>query len=227
MRKYISLLQSTDLFYGFSSAELDDLLSDPLCKFNEYPKGTMIYSQNEKCKSLDIVLIGVLSVQKIDSNGNILTISDFIAGDIVGGNLLFSPKNFYPMTVIAKSDLAILHIDKECILALCQGSQTFLVRFLQSISDKTLFLTDRIKSLTMKTIRQYIIEFLLGEYYLQNSATIKMPMSKKELAERFGIQRPSLSRELNKMRRDGLIIFDAHSITIRDVALLSSLRVHT
>jgi Mn-dependent DtxR family transcriptional regulator len=42
-------------------------------------------------------------------------------------------------------------------------------------------------------------------------------MSKKEMAERFGIQRPSLSRELNKMRKDGLLEYDAKTITIKDL----------
>ncbi|NCB72673.1 MAG: helix-turn-helix domain-containing protein, partial [Clostridia bacterium] len=44
--------------------------------------------------------------------------------------------------------------------------------------------------------------------------------SKKELAENFGIQRTSLSRELNKMRKDNLIEFDSASITILDDSLI-------
>ncbi len=69
----------------------------------------------------------------------------------------------------------------------------------------------------MKTIRQCIIDFLMYESFSQNSRTIKLGYTKKELAEKFGIQRPSLSRELNKMRKDGLIEYDAHSITIIDI----------
>jgi len=45
-------------------------------------------------------------------------------------------------------------------------------------------------------------------------------MTKKELAERLGIQRTSLSRELNKMKKDGLIDYDAHSITICDFDII-------
>ena len=39
-------------------------------------------------------------------------------------------------------------------------------------------------------------------------------MTKKALAERIGVQRTSLSRELAKMRADGLIKYDAESIEI-------------
>lgn len=65
-----------------------------------------------------------------------------------------------------------------------------------------------------KSIRQCIIDFLIYESYMQKSKTIKLEMTKKDLAEKFGIQRSSLSRELNKMRKEGLIEYDAHSITL-------------
>lgn len=92
--------------------------------------------------------------------------------------------------------------------------------FLQSISDKTLILTDKIKSISMKTIRQCIIDFLTYEYYIQKNQRIVLGISKKELAERIGVQRPSLLRELSKMRTDGLIEYDARSITIKDLEFM-------
>jgi len=52
------------------------------------------------------------------------------------------------------------------------------------------------------------------ESYVQKSNIIKIEVTKKDLAEKFGVQRSSLSRELNKMRKDGLIEYDAYSITI-------------
>ncbi|WP_346898573.1 helix-turn-helix domain-containing protein [Clostridium sp. UBA7503] len=52
------------------------------------------------------------------------------------------------------------------------------------------------------------------ESYIQKSNVIKLKVTKKDLAEKFGVQRSSLSRELNKMRKDGLIEYDAYSITI-------------
>ena len=72
----------------------------------------------------------------------------------------------------------------------------------------------------MKSIKESIIEFLNYEYYSQKSKEIKLNMTKKELAERLGIQRTSLSRELNKMKKDGLIDYDAHSITICDFDII-------
>lgn len=225
MDNSISILETVDLFKCFSCDELDKLFQNNLYRIKTFFKDSVVHLQNEKCESLDIILSGTVLVQKIDSNGDMLTICSFSASEVMGENLLFSHRNFYPMTIIAKCDTEILQVKKELILKLCQDNRKFLNSFLQSVSDKTLILTGKIKTLTLKTIRQCIIEFLLYEYHVQKRTTIKLNMTKKELAEKIGIQRPSLSRELNKMRKDGLITFDPKQITIVDVDLLSKLHI--
>lgn len=221
MLDYIPLLKNIDLFKGVSFKAINNLFTKDSYEITNYKKNFIIYLQNERCTSFDIILKGTILVQGIDSKGNVLTITEFIANEVLGGNLLFSHKNFFPMTVIAKTDAIVLHLKKDLILKLCQRDIVFLNNFLESLSDKTLILTDKINAISMKTIRQCITDFLIFESYSQNSIKIKLELTKKELAEKFGIQRPSLSRELNKMRRDGLIEYDANSITIIDIKSLT------
>ena len=65
-----------------------------------------------------------------------------------------------------------------------------------------------------KTIRESVISYLNYERKKQNSNIIKLNITKKALSERIGVQRTSLSRELAKMREDGLIEFNPVSITL-------------
>lgn len=181
----------------------------------QYNKGQIIHLQNEMCSTMDIVLEGRAAVQKIDENGGILTINVFSDGGILGANLLFSSENFYPMTVVSESQTVLLHISKELILELSQRNIHFMTSFMRAISDRTVLLTDKIDAISLKTIRQKILDYLRYEYSLQNSDILKMNISKKDLAERFGIQRTSLSRELNKMRKEGLLDYNAGTITIK------------
>lgn len=170
---------------------------------------------------MDIVLDGRISVQKIDENGNVLKITTFFDGDILGANLLFSHRNSYPMTVVSESKAVVLHMYKELILDLSQRNVSFMVRLMTLISDRTLVLTDKIDAISLKTIRQCIIDYLKYEYYLQKNKVIQLNISKKELAERLGIQRTSLNRELNKMRKDGLIEYNARTITLKKIEVFS------
>ncbi len=214
MIDFISILENTELFKDISLSTINHLFVQDSFNIKTYKKNSVIYFQNEKCVTFDIVLKGIVSVQSTDEKGNYISISDFTIGSELGGNLLFSHKNFYPMMVLAKTEVTLIHLKKDLVLSLCQSNTTFLSKFLHSISDKTLILTDKIKTLSLKSIRQCIIDFLMYESYVQKSNIIKLEVTKKALAEKFGVQRSSLSRELNKMRKDGLIEYDAYSITI-------------
>lgn len=220
MIDFIDMLLHVDLFKGLTSQDIEDYLTNESYYIKDYKKGSVIYLQGEKCITLDIVLKGVVSIEGIDDKGNYVTISDFTAGNTIGGNVLFSNRNFYPMTIIGKTDVSIIHLKKDFILKLCQGNSNFLINFLESLSDKTMILADKIKILSFKSLRKSIIDFLIYESYSQKSNKINLGLTKKDLAEKFGVQRTSLSRELNKMREEGLIEYDAYHITILDKDLL-------
>ncbi|MBM7615567.1 Crp/Fnr family transcriptional regulator [Alkaliphilus hydrothermalis] len=214
MKKQLSLIKVNNLFKDISTDQLIDYFHSGSFIISDYNKNNMIHFEGEKCQTLDLILKGEARVQRIDEQGNILTITDFSFGDSIGGNILFSKYPHYPMTIISKTNCTILHIKKSLVLNLCQSNETFLLEFLTCISDITTILTDKIKTISLKSIRESVIDFLKYEYYIQKSCRIILSMTKKELAERLGIQRTSLSRELNKMRKDGLIDFNADSITI-------------
>ncbi|MGI5997793.1 MAG: Crp/Fnr family transcriptional regulator [Lutispora sp.] len=205
IKEYSYIFKANALFSNLIDEEIRELLNDNNHKISKYRKGSIIYLQNEKCKTLDLVLYGSVIVQSITEDGNSLTVSDFTKGDIIGLNLMFSQKSFYPMTISAKSDCTMLHIKKETILDLAMKNKNFLAILLQYLSDRSIFLTDKIKLISGKSIRQLILDFLAFECQIQGSSRIKLNMTKKELAERFGIQRTSLSRELQKMRKEGLV----------------------
>ncbi len=177
MLEFIEILQHVDLFKGLTSENIEDLLIIDSYYIKEYKKNSVIYFQNEKCITLDIVLKGVVSIEGIDDKGNYVAISDFSTGNLIGGNLVFSHKNFYPMIVLARTDVTILHLKRDLVLKLCQNNYNFLINFLASLSDKTLILADRIKTLSFKSLRKSIIDFLIYESYSQKSTKIKIKIN--------------------------------------------------
>ena len=221
IKELSELIKLNPLFRNITPEEIEQLFSSDNYRIDKYTKNSIIYFQNEKCSSLDMLLSGTVVVQSINKDGNVLTISEFAKGDIIGLNLLFSQKCNYPMTIISKSDSIILHMKKEIIIELSMRKKDFLLMVLQYLSDRSVLLTDKIKLISGKSIRQLILDFLTYEYHIQGNSKIKLIKTKKELAEKFGIQRTSLSRELQKMREEGMIDYDRDHIFIKDVAILS------
>lgn len=210
---YINFLMTIPLFSGLKREDLSNLL-EKKAFIQDFIGGQIIYLQNEKANTMDIILQGKIIVQNIDKNGNVLSVTSLGKGDMLGGNLIFSNKNEYPMTLLARQDTKLLRMKKDMILDLCQIDKKFLVNLLELFSDKALVLTSKIHSLAKKTIREKIMEFLTFEIDKQKSRKIVLPISKKELAYRFGIERPSIQREFRKMKDEGLIDYDARTITL-------------
>ncbi|MDK2806726.1 MAG: hypothetical protein PWP67_2034 [Clostridium butyricum] len=221
MEKYINMIKNIELFSKLNHETLTQILHSSKSKIQHYERDQIIHFNDEICYAIDIILDGKVVAQHIDKDGNVLIINTFIQKDTIGSNLIFSDCNVYPMTIAAASKCTILHIKKELILELFHTNEDFLINFLKNISYNAVILADRIKTISTKSIRQKIIDYLRSEYLKQGSLIIQIDTTKKELAERLGIQRTSLSRELNKMRKSGLLDFTKRTITVKDLNLLS------
>lgn len=216
IKNYLEAVSKLDLFQHFSEVELRGLFNGQNHEVRNYEKNQVIYLQNEVCQTLDIILEGRVSVQRIEEEGHILRIETFSEGSILGANLIFSTRNVYPMTVVSETNALVIRMQKDLVLELGKTNMGFMAGLLKVISDRTLVLTDKINTISPRSIRKKVIDFLTEEYRLQGSQIIVLGISKKELAERLGMQRSSLSRELARMKTDGMIVYDTRTITIRD-----------
>lgn len=214
MKKNMELMGQIDLMKSITPQEIESYLIEGSCKITQYRKNNIVHFVGEVCSKLEIILSGKVVIERIDESGNLMTIAEFLGGDVLGGNLMFSKNPYYPMTVTAKEATLILEINKDRLFRLFSDNHEFLSSYLEYVSDHTVILGERIKHYVNRTIRESIISYLNFEAKKQNSSIIKLSMTKKALAERIGVQRTSLSRELAKMREDGLIEFNSVSITL-------------
>ncbi|NLP31175.1 MAG: Crp/Fnr family transcriptional regulator [Clostridiales bacterium] len=214
MKKLINLIKSTTLFKYLTLDQIEESLKNGKFKVVTYKQNSVIHFDGELCNKLEIILSGKVVVDRIDESGNLFTIVEFCKDDILGGNLLFSTSPFYPMTVSTQELSQILEIENELLFELLSSNKDLLRTYLEYISDHASILGNKIKHYANKTIRESLMAYLEYESKIQNSNQIKLEITKKELAERIGVQRTSLSRELAKMRNEGLVTFDSNSITI-------------
>jgi len=216
IKNYLEAVRKLDLFQHFSEEELRGMFNGQNHEVRNYEKNQVIYLQNEACQTLDIILEGRVSIQRIEEDGHILRIETFSGGDILGANLIFSTRNVYPMTVVSETNCIVLRMQKDLVLELGKTNMAFMAGLLKVISDRTLVLTDKINTISPRSLRKKIIDFLGDEYRKQGTQIIVLGISKRELAERLGMQRTSLSRELARMKTDGILTYDTRTITIKD-----------
>jgi CRP-like cAMP-binding protein len=69
-------------------------------------------------------------------------------------------------------------------------------------SNRVHFLSERLKLLSIKTIKGKLAQYILAR---STSMNFTLDMNQTALAEYFGVTRPSFSRSLSEMVSDGII----------------------
>lgn len=191
-----------------------NILNNVDLKNKKYIKGQTVYNQGETCKGMDIILSGGLVAYSLGQNGSESIVFEFKEDRIIGSNLLFNDMTSYPMNIYCIEDCELIHILKSEVEILLHD-YTFVMNFIKSISINSQGMNKKIAMYTQKSLRENLMDYLSALSVEQNSKTIRLPISKKQLADYFGVQRPSLFRELKTMKDDGLIEIDNRSIKIK------------
>lgn len=223
MNNLVEHLKHCILFKDLTTEELKNLLANinysiyDNCKNCDECHGCMIALEGDKCDVLGIVIHGELEVQKHYASGKVVTLAKLSKGNTFGEAIAFSETNIYPATIVTSKGSIILYISKKDIISMCSAYPKVLNNFMQLLSSKILLLNRKIKELSFETLRQKISNYLLTQYEIQKTLALVLPVSRKDLAEHLGVQRPSLSREFVNMKDDGLIDFNKSLVQIKDL----------
>ena len=223
MEELSDFLKQCILFKDMNYVDIDNFLKISNFTIKKYLKGNLVVLEDSKCEELGILRKGLLEVQSLYSSGKSLTLNRLKPAEIFGEIILFSKSNKFPSTIKAIEDSEIMFIKKVNLMNCLSNCHRFMENFLALLSDRLFMLNKKIKMLTMENIRQKIGDFLREEYKKQKTLIIKVALSRQEMAEHMGIQRPSLSRELSRMREEGIIEFDKECIVIKDLDDLNNL----
>jgi CRP-like cAMP-binding protein len=208
-----TLLSKAPLFKGLTAEEIAGILSDVPHKTKKYRSGSMISQSGDPVNSLMIIINGVVKGEMVDYAGRVIKIEDIPAPGALASAFMFGNRNMFPVNVIAVSDSELLIIDKPEFLKLLMGNDTILVNFLDMISNRSQFLTEKIKFLNFKTIKGKLAHYILQSAGKERSSVV-LDKTQNDLAGFFGVARPSVARALGEMEEEGLILADRKNIKI-------------
>lgn len=212
----MELIKALPLFAQLLPDEVMPLIADNQIYLKSYSKGAAVYNQKDSCQTLDIVLSGSLVAYSLFENGSVMTMFEFSKGQMLGANLLFGDTNTYPFTIYCKSHAQLLHVTKKAISFFLQN-YNFTMQFVGMLSHNSQKLNRKITMTIQKSLRENLLEYLRQQSVLQQSNIIKLPISKKQLADYLGVQRPSLFRELKLLKDAGAIDVSNRTIQLNGI----------
>ena len=219
-----TILSDSPLFKGLSSGEIEAILFEVPHRIKKFKSGVIISQSGEQVNSLMVVIEGVVKGEMADFAGRVIKIEDIPAPGAIAPAFIFGQRNRFPVNVIAVSDTVLLVIDKSDFLTLLMKNDKVLVGFLDIISNRSQFLSEKIKFLNFKTIAgklaQYILK-LAGDHKNE----IKLDRTQNDLADFFGVARPSVARALGDMEAKGYLEVKGKNIMILNRKGLSALTI--
>ncbi|MEW5845277.1 MAG: Crp/Fnr family transcriptional regulator [Bacteroidota bacterium] len=208
------------IFRGLTEVEVEQLLNDTPHNIRSYSKGQTIAQRTEEVRNLCIVVEGSVKGEMVDFSGKILKIEEMHTPMPIAHAFLFGDSNRFPVDVIALEDCKILYIPKVEFLGLMQKNAQVLTNYLNSISNRAQFLSNKLWFLSFKTIKEKIAHYLLNLSKSEVRTTLILPKSHQELAEFFGVTRPALARVFAEMQDEGIIHINRREVTILNRAKL-------
>lgn len=218
MKDYLNKLKFCKLFDNISE---DNILKALTClkgNVKKYNKNDVIYLAGDEINNIGVVLNGSVSVIKDDIMGNRNILATMSDSELFGETFVFSNIKYITVTIEAKENCEILFIQFKQLTRPCQYNCIFHNNLIQNmlsiISDKNILLYTKIEILSAKTTRLKLITYLNIEMNKNNSNTFTIPFSRDDLANYLNLDRSSMSRELSKMRAEGIIKFNKNKFKI-------------
>ncbi len=208
------IISNSPFFRGLTPQEVESILTKISHSVKSFSKGQTIAQREDEVKNLCVVVEGSVKGEMVDFSGKILKIEEMFAPQPIAHAFLFGERNRFPVDVIALEDCKILFIPKPEVIRILQQSDVILRNYLNAISNRAQFLSNKLWFLSFKTIKEKVAHYLLSLARNESKTTITLPKSHQELAEFFGVTRPSLARVFADMQDEGIITVNRREIVI-------------
>lgn len=198
--------KKSPLFRGMGEAEIEVLLAKEQCRQKTYKKGKFIFLEGDRPRSLFLLISGKVTISQSTMSGKKILLAHITRpGEMFGEVYLFIGKEAYEMDAQVTEEAEILEITGEIPEILWKN-------MLEIFAKKAYQMNQKVKILGCASIREKIVRYLFER---QNTdGTVAGSLIREEMAEYMNVTRPSLSRELGVMQREGIIEIQGRGIRI-------------
>ena len=198
-------LQRFELFSSCSETMLEELLSLPYRR-KEYKDGDRVVSVGDTCDWLMLLAEGTVESRMGAQSGKEVVIEKMQAPMILAPAFLFAKNSTIPVEVSMTTDGVVWYIHREAFFKFMTAHPDVLKRFLEILSDRSHFLSGKVRSFAVKSLRDRVLDYIRQHGAITNVA---------EAAEMLGVARPSLSRLLADLQDEGLLERTEKGIVLR------------
>jgi len=179
-----------------------------------YKRGDILNRLGDTLPAFGLVLEGSVQVYMYDYDGQPIIMAQVNPGGTFGESLCFLREEALVM-IEAVTDLKILWLKTENMKRETHDplEQDLFRRFSAMLAHRALAQNRRIQVLSKNTLRAKLITFF-SQYAQRHGSDFDLPLNRNSLALYLGTDRSALSRELSRMRNEGLLSYKRNHFTL-------------
>lgn len=210
--------QFLPVFQGLTEQELHDLEQIGAIRRQKFNKHVTVFHVGDLVHEIGIVLEGSVLIENNDLWGNKSILSRVEKGQVFAESYAFHE---VPLMVdaIADEDSLILFLDVQQLMEEQNAQATWYCKMLKNLllisTKKNRNLSNRIFCTTSKTVRGRLAAFFSEQAAKTGSNTFDIPFNRQQMADYLNLDRSALSKELGKMREEGLLTFRKNHFSIK------------
>ncbi|MBT9450773.1 Crp/Fnr family transcriptional regulator [Akkermansia glycaniphila] len=214
------------LFAGLSRQDLAEFLEDGVVQVVKYGRGDVLFHAGDEPRFLFVLLSGAVHICRDSKDGRrMIAATVDRPGESLGGVYLFLKKRSYDRYAVADGQAALIRISRDFfedpLSAVRPYYSRLMMNLLRIVSEKAFLLNRKLQLLSSGGLRRKIAGFLLEREAACGGRPVRM--KREEMADFLGVARPSLSRELMQMQREGLLLVEGKELRPGDREALQRL----
>lgn len=213
------------LFKNITESEISEMTAAGFLRAKKFRKNSFIYHVTDIVHEIGIVASGQITIEYIDLWGNKAIMSNITPGHVFAETYALTGEPLMVDAVASETSVILFldidklmnwHIENEQFdngqlnnaqFKNTHFKDTILNNLLHISIQKNLTLSNRIFCTSPKTIRERLLIYLSNESRKAGSQEFVIPFDRQQLADYLNVDRSALSKELGKMRNEGLIEF--------------------
>jgi CRP-like cAMP-binding protein len=212
----IETVSKSKLFKGINSGEIIHIFNTNHFQVKEFEPETIIAYSGAKCSYLYLLLSGAVRGEIIDNKGKTIVIDEIKPPDSFAEAFLFSTEGILHVNIVSTEKSKVLLMHKQDFLKLIRSNQMILENYLSMIADRFVLVTRKIKTLSLLSLSAKIANYFLEKEKYSKNGVIKLNFTHQQMADYFGVTRPALSRELNKLEKENVFSINRKEVKIID-----------
>ena len=206
-------------FSSLKALNKEQLVQMANCKTSHtIKKGESIFAEGETLNGIYCIKDGVCKLSKLSSNGKDQIIKLVKPGELLGQRSMISDESAN-LSAVALEDMEVCFVPKSEILQFFNQNNDFSMNVMKSICGDLKDADDHMVDMAQKTVKQRLAEILI---YLEDTfgknedGSIRIQLSREELAGMIGTATESCIRLLSDMNKTKLIEIQGKKIFLRD-----------